>query len=750
MKKLLIVESPAKIKTIAKFLGKDFIIKSTVGHIIDLPPKKIGVAIEKGHVVIDYDVMKDKQKVIDEICDQAKKASEIYLAPDPDREGEIIAWHIGNKIKEVANKKSVIKRITFNEITADAIHEALENPRDIDMDKVSAQQARRVLDRWVGYEVSPILWQKIKKGLSAGRVQSVALRLITDREQAIADFKPEEYWTIESIFTINGAKLTCQLAQINKKTATIESQKKATAIVQDLPKQQFVVSSVVDKTRSKNPYPPFMTSTLQQAAYNKLGFSVKKTMQVAQRLYEGLPLQDSNSPVALITYMRSDSLRIAESALKQVRTLISSQHGADYLPAKAVSYAPKGSAKTQDAHEAIRPVDVRITPDVVAQYVSSDEAKLYRLIWQRFVACQMTPALYAQRQVVINGGPYTFKITGSTLKFDGFLRVYASEEEDDEKTIKIPAAVQEKLPASLQETKPEQHFTQPPPRFNESSLVKELEKEGIGRPSTVTQILATIQAREYTTLDTKKRFIPTELGKMVTHLLVDNLPKIMDVKFTAHMEEDLDKIAQGELDRDKLLTTFYADFSKDLTSFKGSNGKGRQAVLTDIDCPTCKVKKLAIRFGKAGEFLGCTGFPECSFTSNFTRQEDGTIILVQQAPVPLLDETCPQCGKQLRQIQGKFGPFIACSGYPECKYIKQQKASFSCPSCGTGEIVARSWKGGKFWGCSNYPTCKFAIFSDIVDAPCPECKSPYLLKKTTKKGTIITCPNKDCGYSVSE
>lgn len=750
MKKLLIVESPAKIKTIAKFLGKDFIIKSTVGHIIDLPPRKIGVAIEKGHVLIDYDVMKDKQKVIDEICDQAKKASEIYLAPDPDREGEIIAWHIGNKIKEVANKKAVIKRITFNEITADAIHEALEHPRDIDMDKVSAQQARRVLDRWVGYEVSPILWQKIKKGLSAGRVQSVALRLITDREQAIADFKPEEYWTIESIFTIDGAKLTCQLAQINKKTATIESQKKAEAIVQDLPKQQFVVSSVVDKTRSKNPYPPFMTSTLQQAAYNKLGFSVKKTMQVAQRLYEGLPLQDNNSPVALITYMRSDSLRIAESALKQVRTLISSQHGADYLPAKAVSYAPKGSAKTQDAHEAIRPVDVRITPDVVAQYVNSDEAKLYRLIWQRFVACQMTPALYAQRQVVINGGPYTFKITGSTLKFDGFLRVYASEEEDDEKTIKIPAAVQEKLPAALQETKPEQHFTQPPPRFNESSLVKELEKEGIGRPSTVTQILATIQAREYTTLDAKKRFVPTELGKMVTHLLVDNLPKIMDVKFTAHMEEDLDKIAQGELDRDKLLTTFYTDFSKDLTSFKGSNGKGRQAVLTDIDCPSCKVKKLAIRFGKTGEFLGCTGFPECSFTSNFSRQEDGTIILVQQAPVPLLDEKCPQCGKQLRQIQGKFGPFIACSGYPECKYIKQQKASFSCPSCGTGEIVARSWKGGKFWGCSNYPTCKFAIFSDIVDAPCPECKSPYLLKKTTKKGTIITCPNKDCGYSVHE
>lgn len=751
MKKLLIVESPAKIKTIAKILGNDFIIKSTVGHIIDLPPRKIGVAIEKGYILIDYEVMKDKQKVITEICDQAKKVGEIYLAPDPDREGEIIAWHIGNKIQEAVGKKAVMKRITFNEITADAIHAALEHPRDIDIHKVEAQQARRVLDRWVGYEVSPILWQKIKKGLSAGRVQSVALRLITDREQTITEFKPEEYWTIQGIFGVDKATIVCELSHINKKTPTISNKEKADAIVQDLPKHSYLISSVTDKTRTKNPYPPFMTSTLQQAAYNKLGFAVKKTMQIAQRLYEGVPLQDKNSPVALITYMRSDSLRLADSALQQIRGLISKQFGKEYLPTKAVGYAPKGSGKTQDAHEAIRPVDIYLTPEYVAQYVTSDEAKLYRLIWQRTVACQMNPALYAQRQVAINGGPYTFKVTGSTLKFDGFLKVYASEEEEEEKNIKIPASVQEKMSVNLQQTKPEQHFTQPPPRFNEGSLVKELEKEGIGRPSTYNQILNTIQAREYTQLDAKKRFIPTELGKMVTQLLVDNLPKIMDVKFTAHMEEDLDKIANGEINRDKLLTEFYTEFSKWLTEFKGTTGKGKQAVLTEIVCPSCKQKKLAIRFGKSGEFLGCTGFPECSFTANFTRAEDGTITIAEHAPIQLLEEKCPQCGKPLRQLQGRFGPFIACSGYPECKYIKQQKASFTCPECDTGEIVARSWKGGKFWGCSNYPKCKFAVFSDIVDTYCPQCKkSPYLLKKTTKKGTILSCPNKECGYIVEE
>lgn len=751
MKKLLIVESPAKIKTIAKFLGKDFVIKSTIGHIIDLPQRTTGVEIDKkGHIHIDYQVMPDKQKVVDEICAQAKKVDEIYLAPDPDREGEIIAYHIGNEIEKVVNAKKVpIKRISFNEITADAVNEALANPRDIDIHKVGAQQARRVLDRWVGYEVSPVLWKKIKKGLSAGRVQSVALRLITDREAAIAAFKPEEYWTIDVVFTINKDKISCQLTHINKKEPEIKSQAAAEKIVTDMGKQQFIVASVTDKTRLKNAYPPFMTSTLQQASYNALGFSVKKTMQVAQKLYEGIPLGDANSPVALITYMRSDSLRIADSAVTQVRSHISKNFGAEYLPPKALSYAPKGKGKTQDAHEAIRPVDVRITPEMVANYASSDEAKLYRLIWQRFVACQMSPAQYAQRQVAISGGPYTCKITGSTLIFDGFLAVYSNIEEENEKTTKIPASIAAQQPATLTETKPEQHFTQPPPRFNESSLVKELEKEGIGRPSTYAQILATIQARDYTQVDSKKRFIPTELGKTVTELLVANLPRIMDVKFTAHMEQDLDKVANNELDRDKLLNEFYDQFSQDLDKFKETDGKGKKAVLTEITCPECKEHKLAIRFGKAGEFLGCTGYPECKYTANFTKTEDGTITIAEHAQPQLLEETCPQCGKPLRQMQGKFGPFVACSGYPECKYIKQQKASFPCPQCG-GDVVARSWKGGKFWGCSNYPKCKFAIFSDIEERPCPQCASQYLLKKVLKKGTVNTCPNKECGYTATE
>ncbi|MCL4361316.1 type I DNA topoisomerase [Candidatus Dependentiae bacterium] len=743
MKKLLIVESPAKIKTIQKFLGKDFKIMSTVGHIKDLPQKELGVAIDKD-VEITYVVMDKKDKVIADIVKEAQKADEIYLAPDPDREGEIIAWHIAQEIEKVVKDKSKIHRITFNEITDTAIKEAIEHPSSIDLPKVAAQQARRVLDRWVGYEVSPILWQKIKKGLSAGRVQSVALKMIVDREEEIRGFKPEEYWTVDGVFSNGKSQLTASLTHIDDKKAELKNEVETKDVVKKLEKEKYEIESIKDSKRLKNPNPPFMTSTLQQAAYNQLGFSVQKTMTIAQQLYEGVPLEDKSTPVALITYMRTDSLRIADTALKQVRSFIESSYGDDYLPAKANLYS---KAKAQDAHEAVRPIDVKLSPEKIKKYLETDVAKLYELIWNRFVSSQMKPAQYAQRQIVIKGGIFTFKVTGSTLIFDGYLKLYKDEDEEEEK-ISIPKDIKEKQKLDLLKTLPKQHFTQPPPRYTQASLVKDLEKEKIGRPSTYASILKTIQAREYTELDTKKRFVPTELGMAVTKMLETNLPDVINVKFTSAMEEDLDKIAQGKLERDKLLKSFYKIFKKDLDTFRGQQAK-RSAEPTEIDCPKCKKGKLAIRFGKSGPFLGCLRFPECDFTSNFERLEDGTIKLVETKKPQLLEEKCDLCQSYLRQVIGRYGPFIACSAYPECKFIKQNKANFKCPLCKKGDVIERSWKGKTFWGCSRYPECKFTISGQIEQIKCPKCKkSPYLLKRFDKEGNItLSCPDKECGYS---
>lgn len=751
-KKLLIVESPAKIKTISKFLGKDFKIMSTVGHIKDLPPKKIGVTMGKdGSINIDYVIIENKDKTIADICKEASTASEIYLAPDPDREGEIIAWHIGQDIEKVA-KKAKIHRIAFNEITEPAVKAAIEHPGKIDLDKVAAQQARRILDRWVGYEVSPVLWKKIAKGLSAGRVQSVVLRLVADREEAIRSFKPEEYWTIDGDFLGGKAHIIAALTHIDGKKAEITNQEQADAIVAKLKKSAFAIDAITDKTRTKNPVAPFMTSTLQQAAFNQLGFSSKKTMTIAQKLYEGVQLNKSDEgPTALITYMRTDSLRISDTAIAQVREYIGKKYDKEYLPAKANVYEKKSKAKAQDAHEAVRPIDVNFSPDKVKGSLEKDAAKLYELIWKRFVACQMTPAQYAQRQVVIEGNGFTFKVTGSTLIFDGYLKMYADTEADEEKEgkVTIPASLKAKDKLDLTKIDPAQHFTQPPPKYTEASLVKEMEKEGIGRPSTYSTILGTIQARAYTTLDDKKRFTPTELGMIVTKMLVENLPDIMDLKFTAQMEEELDKIAQGELDRDLLLKSFYQTFQKDLEKFKGKDVK-RVVEETEVECPECKKRKLIVRFGKSGEFLGCPGYPECKFTCNFQRTADNKLECVE-APAPLvLDEKCPDCGSPLRQVIGRFGPFIACSDYPNCKYIHKVKAKFPCPLDG-GEVVQRSWRGGKFWGCANYPKCKFAVFGDIEQTPCPDCKAPFLVKKIAKDGTVtLLCHDKKCGYKLVE
>ncbi len=744
--KLLIVESPAKIKTISKFLGKDFKIMSTFGHIKDLPSKKLGIKINEKtkKISLEYEVLKDKQEKITDICKQASKCSEVYLASDPDREGEIISWHISQEIEKVVDPENIY-RITFNEITKDAIEEAINNKTVVDEKKVEAQQARRILDRWVGYEVSPILWRKIAKGLSAGRVQSVAVLLVCKREQEIISFKPEESWSIHANFLIIGnAELPTELFKIKDKAFKLTNKDEADKTLASAKKEDYVISKITEKELSKKAAPPFMTSTLQQDAFNKLGFSVDKTMSVAQRLYEGIPLSDKNQPEALITYMRTDSLRIADSALKSVRSYIKKEYGDKYVPSKANMYSKAGA---QDAHEAVRPINVEITPKIANRYLKKDEARLYELIWKRFVACQMTPAVYFQRQVLLLGGIYTFKATGSTLMFEGFLKVYLAEDEDEEKIVKIPKDIKEKDTTKLKEITNKQHFTQPPPRYSEATLVKEMEKLGIGRPSTYAATLSTIQKRNYVERDTKKRFSPTELGKAVDDLLVKNLPDIINVSFTAQMEENLDKIAQGEIDRDKTLNEFYVKFKKDLTEFGGS-AVTLKSVDTGLSCPECKAP-LVTRFGKTGEFAGCSKYPECKFTSNVKRDEAGAMNLAGPTETEITNEICPNCSKTLVKKMGRFGPFLACPGYPDCKHIHQDALKKPCPQCG-GKITKRRWRGGSFWGCSNYPTCKFSIFGEVEERPCPKCKTSWYLNVVKDKKTETVkaiCPDKACGYT---
>lgn len=751
-KTLIIVESPAKIKTISKFLGPDFKIVSTFGHIKDLPEDKIGVEIDKNGIVkLEYKPLKGKSSVIADICKQAASATEILLGSDNDREGEVISWHIDQEIKKNTKTKKTF-RITFNEITKSALEKAISEKTDIDMDKVQAQQARRVVDRWVGYEVSPILWRKISKGLSAGRVQSAVLLLVCQREREIKAFVPEESWSILANMLSEKGPLNAELFKVGGKSIKIKDKATADKIVEQIKLvKNFSVSQVTDKERLKNPMPPFMTSTLQQDAFNKLNFSVDKTMLIAQKLYEGLPLADPSSPQAFITYMRSDSLRLSDAFLKEAKAYINKEHGKDYLPSKTIVYEKKGA---QDAHEAIRPITLSVTPEIAKKYLEKDIAKLYELIWRRSVACQMAPAKFSQRQILINGDDLVFKASGSTLLFDGFLKTYRpeeesseSEKENEEKSETLPNLGQNDQ-VKIKKVTPKQHFTQPPPHYTQASLVKEMEKLGIGRPSTYSNTISTILKREYVTVD-KKKFFPTELGIAVTDILSKNLPDIVDVTFTAKMEEDLDKIAAGQENKDEVLLAFYKKFQKELESFKKSSGEGKESIMTDLDCPECKKNKLAIKFSRMGQFVGCSAYPKCTFTSNFTRDEQDNIKLVEKTNTAVkLDKKCPECKKDLVERMGRFGPFVSCSGFPKCKYIEQQKMKTPCPDCGK-EVTRRVWRKGTMWGCSGYPKCKFAIFGDIEETPCPKCKKPYLLisKNQATGEAKLVCQDQKCAYS---
>jgi DNA topoisomerase I len=799
---LVIVESPAKAKTINKYLGSDFTVKASMGHVRDLPKKELGVNIAKGFEPV-YTVIPGRKEVIQGLKAAAGKAGAIYLAADPDREGEAICWHLRELLH---SRKAKFYRVVFNEITRDAVREAFEHPGDIDPKLVEAQQARRVLDRLVGYQVSPLLWDKVKRGLSAGRVQTVALRLIVEREREIQAFQKKEYWTITAnLEGKNPPAFDARLLKFQGKDLEIPDQAAAARNVASAAAAGFAVQSVTTREKRKYPVPPFITSKLQQEAVRKLHFSAKKTMMLAQRLYEGVEVGDDGS-VGLITYMRTDSTRVAEPALVAAREYIKKAFGDPYLPAEAIRYKSKKDA--QDAHEAIRPTDVARTPESLKKYLGPDELKLYKLIWQRFVASQMNPAIFDQTTIDITAGDYLFRATGSVEKFNGFRAVYeegkdekADMEEDEELKHRLPLLDQgERL--RLRKIVPEQHFTEPPPRYNEATLVKVLEEKGIGRPSTYATILSVIQNREYVEKN-QGRFYPTELGMVVSDLLVKNFSDIFDVAYTARMEEELDEVEEGKLAWTEALKEFYTKFKKDLRiaerEMEDLKGEGKP---TDEKCEKCG-RPMNIRLGRNGAFLACTGYPECDGTSDLTAEQAikygmGTpagppapevpeqscekcgkpmavkrgrfgyflactgypecrntkkIVMAEGAAKAvadvLLEEKCPECGNNLVMKHGRYGQFTACSNYPQCKYVKRQTLGIPCPEKGcSGEIVARRTKRGKiFYGCSRYPECKFTAWDKPVAEPCPNCGSPIMLEKMSKKsGPSRYCPNEACKY----
>jgi DNA topoisomerase-1 len=927
-KALVIVESPAKAKTINKYLGKQYVVKASIGHIKDLPKRDLAVDVDNGFEP-RYEVIEGKRKLITELKEAARKVDEIYLAADPDREGEAICYHLQEELREKKSAKRAdkdggprIHRVMFNEITKKAIEKAFEHPTVVNTHLVDAQQARRVLDRLVGYKISPLLWDKVRRGLSAGRVQTVALRLIVEREREIKAFEKKEYWTIDADFAAKKPPpphFAARLIRAGEETPEIGNQAASDAIVAQLDGAEYIAKSVTTREKKRNPVAPFITSTLQQESARNLRFSVKRTMMLAQRMYEGIEIGKEGA-VGLITYMRTDSTRVSDDAIADVRQYITDRWGKDFLPAAPNVYKSKKDA--QDAHEAIRPTSMAFTPDVVEKYLQEDEMKLYRLIWNRFVASQMAPALFDQTTIDVvargkNGVDYTFRATGSVEKFAGFLKIYKEgkdqkDEEDEELEHRMPVVVEGEI-LKLRALRPEQHFTEPPPRYNEATLVKRLEADGVGRPSTYASILSTIQEREYVKKD-GGRFTPTELGMVVTDLLVESFDDIFDVKYTARMEEELDEIEDGKLDWRAAMGEFYQRFTKDIEhAQEHMTDIKRMEKPTDLTCEKCG-KPLVIKWGIHGSFLACTGYPDFSPASaerDFesidkeiakreqsvlkeiaTRQQkvqarnpeamvewdqrrkfitkglparevtalqkfeksiahkrtenrgkikkrlatiesryqqidqfydielqeaDGHLTLsrprkeyfctyTRELPVDLpdvdkanfseqgeeeycqncgrpmvlkkgrfgtflactgypdckttkqlggpqkkadqpLDEKCPECGSNLVIKQGRFGEFTPCSNYPKCKYVKQKLVGMKCPDCSEGDIIERrSRKGKTFYPCNRWPACDFVAWGKPVPEKCPECGSPYMVEKWLKAGPVLQCPNNECKH----
>jgi DNA topoisomerase-1 len=744
-KSLVIVESPTKAKTIKKYLGKEFEVEATMGHIKDLPKSKLGIDIENDFNA-DYHVMPNKKEVVKKLKKLAKAASHIYLASDPDREGEAIAWHVA---EELEDKKKTTQRITFHEITKQAIEEAIKHPKQLDANLYNAQMARRSMDRIVGYTMSPLLWNRVKRGLSAGRVQSVAVKLICDRQDEIEKFIPQEYWSVEAkLATQDGNEFIAKVVDpkeiLNEASALSIKEKIETAA-------SIEISEIKKKTKNRNPYAPFITSTLQQEASKKLRFSAKKTMVIAQQLYEGINLGE-RGPTGLITYMRTDSPNVSAEAIGKARSLIFAM-GKEYLPDSPRIYKAKKSA--QEAHEAIRPTGIEDTPESIKNHLTKDQFLLYDLIWKRFIASQMMPAVFDQTSVEIMAGNIHLRWTGSVLRFDGFLRVYITESDDDEESEEkgLPLGdlkTGQKL--NLRGIDPKQHFTQPPPRYTEASLIKELEEKGIGRPSTYAPTISTIQTRGYVKLESGA-FSPTELGRDVNSLLVAHYPRILDVHFTAKMEDGLDLVEEGKKDYLDTMKSFYHTFSKEhqVAEEEMKNLK-REMRPSGIMCEKCG-KDMIIRLGKSGHFLGCSGWPECANTKNFTRDASGKIVVKEPVPLDINPEesVCENCGAPMVIKEGRFGQFLACSKYPECKTtarIKQQPQPTDkiCEKCGS-PVVLRRGRFGPFLACSNYPKCKTILpMTTGIKCPMPGCKGELVAKKTKARKTFYSCSNKECDF----
>ncbi len=733
-KNLIIVESPTKVKSIAKFgLGDDYTVTACAGHVRDLPASSLGVDEEHGFEP-KYEVIHDKEKIVAELQALAKKSDTVYLAPDPDREGEAIACHIATLLKDKAKD---IKRIQFNEITRRAVLEALQHPRELDRNLFHAQQARRVLDRLVGYKISPLLWKTVKRGISAGRVQSVALRLIVDRESEREAFVPEEYWLFHALVeAASGGEFRLDLTKVGGRKAAVANAEQAAAIERAIEGQPFRVTRVESRRRERQPLPPFITSTLQQVANTRHGYSARRTMGIAQRLYEGIEMGDG-SVTALITYMRTDSTRISDEARDAAAGFIAASYGADYLPPEKRSFKVKATA--QDAHEAIRPVDVTITPESVRAARTDEQYHGYRLVWARFVASQMAAAVYSDTSVTAACAGTEWQAKGQRQLFDGWTRVLPGDRDS------LLPEVREDETLRVGRVEKEQKFTQPPARYSEASLVRSLEELGIGRPSTYATIITTLENRGY--VEKKERaFVPTELGRVVCRQLLDCFPQLMDVHFTADMETKLDMVAEGREGWVDLLTEFSRDFNPALDRAGSEMRNLKGGMKTDLTCPECG-RPLLIRFGKAGAFMACEGYPDCKFSSNFARGADGSLELAPTA-VTVVGK-CPDCGSDMVIKRARTGSrFIACSSYPECRRTAPYSTGVLCPKCRTGHLVEKSSRRGRlFYSCDRYPECDFALWNEPVPRQCPDCGSDYLVVRRTKQGAELVCPSRDCGYS---